>query len=202
MTKTDGHETHAESAQRASRLRRAQQALDDLFRSLPPGRRLVSGLVMAFKAVGAASLAYAIGHALHTEQAFWAAITAIGITQPHYKDTRGQGRDQCMGAAFGGIAGLLGLWTGGPGDFASYALALAVVTVACWTANAGAAARLGGITATIVLLVPSHDGPAWSIAFYRLGEVALGTVCAVVVGWLVSLVQDKVEMNEEAKGQA
>lgn len=179
-----------------------QQSAVGTLKRLPFRSRVAQGALMALRAVCGAGLAYSIGLALHTEQAFWAAITAIGITQPHYKDTRGQGRDQCMGAAFGGIAGLLGLWIGGPGDFASYALALAVVTVACWTANAGAAARLGGITATIVLLVPSHDGPAWSIAFYRLGEVALGTVCAVVVGWLVSLVQDKVEMKEEAKGQA
>jgi uncharacterized membrane protein YccC len=201
MTPTDTQETPAESAQRASRLRRAQQTLDDLFRSLPVGRRFVTGLVMAFKAIAAAGLAYAIGRALHTEQAFWAAITAIGVTQLHFNDSRGVARDQCLGAAFGGMAGLLGLWIGGSGDVLSYVVALAVVTVACWTANAGAAARLGGITATIVLLVPSN-GPSWQIALYRLGEVALGTVCALLIGWLVSLVQERADRKAEQEDHA
>lgn len=196
-----GKETATESRQRASRLRRAQHALDDLFRSLPVGRRFVAGLVMAFKAIAAALLAYTIGHALHTEQAFWAAITAIGVTQPHFNDTRGAGRDQCLGAAFGGIAGLLGLLIGGPGNVVSYVVALGGVTIACWTANAGAAARLGGITATIVLLVPSN-GPSWEVALYRLGEVALGTLCAILVSWLVSLLQDRVERKDEQERHA
>lgn len=154
------------------------------------------GLMMAVKVLAASLLSYAIGRALHTEQAFWAAITAIAVTQPHFGDTRGAARDRCLGTAIGAVAGLLGLWVGGSGEILSFSLALGLVTLACWTAGAGPAARLGGITATIVLLVPSQ-GPSWEIAFYRLGEVALGTICAIAVGWLASFIETRVMRDQE-----
>lgn len=196
MSPPDTHESHTQAALRLGRLRRAQRALDRLFRSMPLGHRIRTGLLMSLKALAASLLAYSIGRALHTEQAFWAAITAIAVTQQHFGDTRGAGRDQCLGAAFGACAGLLGLWIGGTGNVYSYGLALGLVTLVCWTANAGPAARLGGITATIVLLVPSQ-GPPWEVALYRVGEVALGTLCAFLIGWLVSRVEDRFVHKQE-----
>ncbi|HXP01740.1 MAG TPA: FUSC family protein [Luteibacter sp.] len=192
MSPPDAPLSRTEAALRATRLRRAQQALDRMFRSLPLGRRIRTGAFMALKTVLSAWVAYTIGQALHTEQAFWAAISAVAVTQPHFGDTQGAGRDRCLGTAFGGIAGLLGLWIGGTGDMLSFALALALVTLACWTANAGPAARIGGITTAIVLLVPS-TGPRWEIPLYRLGEVILGTLCALVIGWLVSWLEERAE---------
>ncbi|APG06472.1 hypothetical protein BJI69_09620 [Luteibacter rhizovicinus DSM 16549] len=181
---------------RLIRLGQAQAALDRLARDMPLHRRMGQGLMMAVKVLAASLLSYAIGRALHTEQAFWAAITAIAVTQPHFGDTRGAARDRCLGTAIGAVAGLLGLWIGGPGEIFSFSLALGLVTLACWTAGAGPAARLGGITATIVLLVPSQ-GPSWEIAFYRLGEVALGTLCAIAVGWLASFIETRVMRDPE-----
>ena len=163
---------------------------------MPLRRRMGQGLMMAAKVLAAALLSYFIGRALHTEQAFWAAITAIAVTQPHFGDTRGAARDRCLGTVIGALAGLLGLWVGGPGEIFSFSLALGLVTLACWAAGAGPAARLGGITATIILLVPSQ-GPSWEIAFYRLGEVVLGTICAMVVGWLASFIETRVMRDQE-----
>ena len=178
------------------RVRRAQRLLDRLFKGLPLASRLRVGLFMAFKAMLASITAYGAGYLLRPEEAFWAAISAVAVTQPHYGDTRGAGRDRVLGTTFGGIAGLLGLWVGGTGDLVSFALALALVTVACWTANAGAAAKIGGITSAIVLLVPA-TGPRWEVAASRLGEVICGTVCALVVGWLVSRLEHRVEAKAE-----
>lgn len=192
----DAHPQRTETFQRASRLHRAQRLLDRLFRSMPLERRLRIGAFMAFKVALSASVAYAIGLALHTEQAFWAAISAVAVTQPHFGDTRGAGWDRCLGTALGGVAGLLGLWIGGNGDMPAFALALAFVTVVCWVANAAAAARIAGITTAIVLLVPG-SGPRWEVALIRLGEVVLGTLCALVIGWAVSRLEDRVERNEE-----
>ena len=62
---------------------------------------------------------------------------------------------------------------------------MAVANVLSWVVNVGSAARLGGITATIMLLVPGI-GPAWGKAVLRLGEVTLGTVCALLVAWLMA----------------
>jgi uncharacterized membrane protein YccC len=193
------HPGRSENAQRASRLRRAQRVFDRLFRTMPLGRRLRIGAFMAFKAALSASVAFGIGQALHTEQAFWAAISAMAVTQPHFGDTRGAGRDRCLGTALGGVAGLLGLWVGGSGDIASFVLAVALVTIACWAANAASAARIAGITTAIVLLVPS-TGPRWEVPLVRLGEVVLGTVCALVIGWAVSRLEERVERKEEEEG--
>lgn len=159
-------------------------AADSLFaflKSLPFSERLTEGGIMAVQAVGGASLAFAIGHALHTEQAFWAAITAIAVSQHSYIDTRKLSRDQFIGAMVGGVCGLIGALLGG-GHFAAYAATVAVAIVICWSVNVGSAARLGGITATIMLLVPGM-GPPWDKALLRLGEVTLGTVCALLVAW-------------------
>lgn len=196
MSPDDAQPERTQTVRRASRLRRAQRMLDRLFRSMPLGRRLRVGVFMAFKVALSASVAYAIGQALHTEQAFWAAISAVAVTQPHYGDTRGAGRDRCLGTALGGIAGLLGLWTGGTGNMLAFAVGLGLVTVVCWIANAAAAARIAGITTAIVLLVPS-TGPRWEVPLIRLGEVLLGTLCALVIGWAVSRLEERVERKEE-----
>lgn len=195
MTSPDAPVTRTEAKRRAMRLRRAQQAVDRLFRRLPFGRRLRTGAFLAFKGALGASVAYAIGQALHTEQAFWAAISALAVTQPHYQDTRGAGRDRVLGTVLGGIAGFLGLWLGHSGDPWSFALAVVGVTLVCWAANVGPAARIAGITAAIVLLVPA-EGPRWEIPLYRLGEVVLGTLCALVIGWLVTRLEERVEAKD------
>jgi uncharacterized membrane protein YccC len=197
MSPPDPNESRTEAAWRSIRLGQAQRALDQLFHSLPMAGRLRTGAFMALKTALAACVAYAIGHALHTEQAFWAAITAVAVTQPHFGDTQGAGRDRCLGTAFGGIAGLLGLWVGGSG-LLPFVLALCLVTLACWTANAGSAARIGGITTAIVVLVPSV-GPRWEIPLYRLGEVVLGTLCALAIGWLVSRIEERSERKQAAR---
>lgn len=142
---------------------------------------------MAVQAVAGASLAFAIGRALHTEQAFWAAITAIAVSQHSYIDTRNLSRDQFIGAMVGGICGLAGTLIGG-GHFAAYAATAGVAILICWILNVGSAARLGGITATIMLLVPGM-GPAWDKALLRLGEVTIGTVSALLVAYLMSRVE-------------
>lgn len=165
-------------------------ATDSLFaflKALPLGDRLIEGGVMAAQAVAGASLAFAIGRWLHTEQAFWAAITAIAVSQHSYIDTRKLSRDQFIGAMVGGVCGLVGATLGG-GNLAAYGATVAVAIVICWIVNVGSAARLGGITATIMLLVPGVGSP-WDKALLRLGEVTLGTVCALLVTWIMSLIE-------------
>jgi uncharacterized membrane protein YgaE (UPF0421/DUF939 family) len=161
----------------------AASLLFDLLKSLSLRERLTEGGVMALQAVASTCIAYGLGRALHTPQAFWAAITAIAVTQHRYVDTRNLSRDQFIGAMAGGLFGLAGASFGG--GLIAYAATVAMVIVACWCVNVGSAARLGAITATIVLLVP-ETGPIWDIALLRLGEVTLGTISALLVSWLVS----------------
>ncbi|WP_114239677.1 aromatic acid exporter family protein [Dyella sp. C9] len=156
-----------------------QQDMSSLYRRLPWSHRLVQGLWLALLALVAASAAYGFGLLLHTQQAFWAALTAIAVTQQNYLDTRASSRDQIIGALVGGVAGFGAALIGGE-HYATYAVAVVVAIAACWLFGVGSAARLSGTTTTIIMLVP-HTGSFWLVALTRVGEVALGITCALLV---------------------
>jgi uncharacterized membrane protein YccC len=166
-----------------------QQSALSALKRLPLKNRAAQGVLMALRAVCGAGLAYSIGRALHTEQAFWAAITAIAVTQHDYADTLAQSRDQFIGAIAGGVVGLATAAIG-PENLAAYLVAVSVVIVGCWCLSVSTAARLGAITTTIVLLVPMH-GSVWDVALYRVAEVAIGMACAVPVSWLFSYIEQR-----------
>ena len=169
--------------------RRAADVLIDLLKSLPFRERLAEGGLTALQAVCGACLAYGIACALHMQQAFWAAITAIAVTQHSYADTRNLSRDQFLGAMAGGLFGFAGASLGaGTHEILGYAMTIAAVIIFCWCVNVGSAARLGAITATIVLLLPTQ-GPLWGVPLFRLMQVVLGTVSTLLVSWLFTQVQ-------------
>lgn len=161
------------------RLLNFQQGIETLYRRLPWTQRAAHGLWQALMALTAASSAYGLGLLLHTQQAFWAALTAIAVVQQSYLDTRASSRDQIIGAMVGGVAGLGAALIGGE-QYLSYAAALVLAITTCWLFGVGSAGRLSGTTTTIVMLVP-HTGSFWLIAFTRIGEVALGITCALLV---------------------
>ena len=86
---------------------------------------------------------------------------------------------QIIGALVGGVAGLGAVLIAGE-TYTAYAAAIVVAITACWLFGVGSAARLSGSTTTIVMLVP-HTGTFWIVALTRIGEVALGIACALVV---------------------
>lgn len=151
---------------------------------MPPADRLRAGLLMAVQAVCSASLAYGTGLLLHTQDAFWAAMTAISVVQHSYVDTEHLARDQLIGALVGGLCGLIAALYGG-GHYYVYASAIVVAVVFSWSINIGSAARLAATTATILLLVPAGNSP-WHVALLRFGEVAIGTLSALLVCVLLS----------------
>ena len=162
-----------------SRLLDFQSGISVLYRQLPWSHRVAQGLWLSLLALLAASAAYGLGLLVHTQQAFWAALTAIAVTQTSYLDTRASSRDQIIGALIGGVAGLVATMTWGE-HYAAYAAAIVSSITACWLLGVGSAGRLSGTTATIVMLVP-HTGSFWLVALTRIGEVALGIACALVV---------------------
>jgi uncharacterized membrane protein YccC len=174
---------------------RAADVLIDLVKALPFPDRIAEGGLMALQAVSGACLAYGIASALHTAQPFWAAITAIAVTQQRYSDTRNLSRDQFIGALAGGLFGFAGAFLGaGAHEILGYATTIAAVIVACWCINVGSAARLGAITATIVLLVPIQ-GPLWDVPLFRLFQVVLGTTSTLIVSWLFTQVGRKLKRS-------
>ncbi|HTJ95284.1 MAG TPA: FUSC family protein [Pararobbsia sp.] len=187
--------TETKQARNEARIH-AANVLIDLLKSLPFRDRLAEGCVTALQAVTSACLAYGVASALHTQQAFWAAITAIAVTQHSYADTRNLSRDQFVGAMAGGLFGFIGASLGaGTHEILGYATTTAAVIVACWCLNAGSAARLGAITATIVLLVPAQ-GPLWDVPLFRLVQVVLGTVSTLLVSWLFTHVQRRLALRD------
>lgn len=143
---------------------------------------------MAAQALAAGSLGYSVGLLLHTEQAFWGALTAISVTQQTYLDTRKSSLDQVIGAAIGGTVALIGSYVA-KDNYTAYAITMAVAIVLCWCFKVGSSGKLSATTVTIVMLVP-HAGAFWTVALTRLGEVTIGIASALLVTWLAHWVED------------
>lgn len=155
--------------------------------ALPRHERLLAGLAHALRAVLAASLGYWAALALGLEQGYWAAIAALSVSQSSYAEVRSSSRDQFIGAMIGGLVGLTAA-TLGHEHYLAYVLAVVAGMLACWLLNLGAAGRISGVTSTIILLVP-HAGAFWQFALFRLGEVTLGAMAALLVTRLFDLLE-------------
>jgi uncharacterized membrane protein YccC len=153
-----------------------------LRRALPLLRRLAAGAHHGAISACAALLAFAPAHAIGLKESFWSAITAISVAQTEFQATRTTARDQFLGAAIGGIAGLCAFLTLGQ-SLIVYALAVIFAMLASWALNVASASRLAGITATIILLVPHAGSPA-SMLVSRLVEVGWGICVAVGTVWV------------------
>jgi uncharacterized membrane protein YccC len=163
----------------ARQLSYVQQQLAQIYKRMPWGHRVLKGFSMGLQALASASAAYELGLLLHTQQAFWAVLTAISVTQQTYIDTRNSSRDQVIGAAIGALVAIATTYLLGD-SYLCYAGTMVAVIMLCWCFNIGNAGKLSATTATIVMLVP-HEGPFWTVALTRLGEVTLGIACALVV---------------------
>lgn len=166
----------------ADLLRRAEQVSEEVARmrrALSRRDRLLTGLAYALRALAAAALGYYGARALGLTQGFWAAITAISVTQASYAEVSHSSRDQFIGAIIGGLVGIMAAALVHD-QFPAYALALLVGMTLCWMLDLGAAGRIAGVTVTIVMLVP-HEGTFLQFALFRLGEVVLGATAALLV---------------------
>ena len=168
--------------------------LERLRKTLPPRERLIVGLVQAIRVGAAASLGYFSARWVGLDQGFWAAITAISVTQSSFAEVKNSSRDQFVGAIFGGLLGLTAAVLGGD-HYLSYVIAVMFGTLLCWLFNLGAAGRISSITTTIIMLVP-HTGPFWQIALLRLGEVMLGAMAALLITWLMDWLSSRLGFSE------
>lgn len=133
----------------------------------------------------AALLAYLPAKPLGLQEGFWGSITAIAVVQTELAATRNSARDQFAGAATGGIigAGVL-TWLGQ--SLPAYILAVVASMTVCWVLNINTAARLAGITATIIALVP-HRTTVERMMLSRVAEVGWGVAVAIAVVWIVDV---------------
>jgi uncharacterized membrane protein YccC len=190
----------------AERHRRLDPLAGEVLRlrqALPASDRLIVGLMYALRAVLAASLGYFAALELGLGQGFWAAITAISVSQSSYAEVRNSSRDQFIGAIIGGVLGGvigMGAVTLGHYDYLAYVLAVTVGMMLCSAFNLGAAGRISGTTTTIIMLVP-HSGAFWQIALFRLSEVTLGAVAALLVSLAFDALERRLFAGRSSSGQ-
>lgn len=161
------------------RLAAMSREMRGLRRALSARARATAGFMHALRAVAAASVGYWSALALGLHQGFWAAIVAISVSQTNYAEAEHSSRDQFVGAMIGGFVGLAA-GTLGHEHYYAYAVAVVVGMLACWLLNLEAAGRVSAITSTIILLAP-HGDEFWQFALFRLAEVTLGALAALVV---------------------
>jgi uncharacterized membrane protein YccC len=147
--------------------------------------RVAAGSRNGIIAVFAALIAYLPLQLLQLKQGFWSAIAAIAVVQSELQITKSTARDQLLGAAVGGTAGLCALGLSGE-RMVVYAAAIFVSMVICWLLNVASAARLSGITVTIMLLVPHADETAWRAVISRVSTVGWGVCVALATVWLAA----------------
>ncbi len=170
------------------RVRAAGDSLSRQQKRIPLRERLSGGVQQGVLSAVAAALAWLPTQALGLKEGFWAAITAIAVAQAEFNAARSTARDQFAGAAIGGGAAVLITVMIGPG-IARFMLALALAISCCWVLKVPSAARLSGITAAIITLVP-HAGSAGRMMLSRVGEVGWGVTMAILVVGLATLVRD------------
>jgi len=153
-------------------------------KAIPLAGRLVSGLEQGTLSAAAALLAWLPTQALGLREGFWAAITAAAVAQTELNAARSTARDQFAGAAIGGLVAALVSLASGTGAV-SFAIAVVIAMTGCWLLNVATAARLSGITAVIIFLVP-HQGSALAMMLSRAGEVGWGVLMAIATVWLAA----------------
>ncbi len=172
------------------RIRRLRQALRDLAKRLPVSQRFRDGLEHAAMSTVAALGAYLPTQALGLREGFWAAITAISVVQSEFGAARTTARDQFVGAAIGGVIGVAMVLLAGQ-TLLSYALAAGLSVLCAWLFNVASAARVSGITATLILLVPHSGTSAQHMMLSRIGEVSWGVTVAIAIVWLVARIDPR-----------
>jgi uncharacterized membrane protein YccC len=152
--------------------------------ALPILSRVAAGAHYGLVSACAALVAFVPAHAIGLKESFWSAITAISVAQTEFRATETTARDQFLGAAVGGLAGLSAFLALGQ-SLIVYGLAVVLAMLVCAVLNIASASRLAGITATIILLVP-RSGSAQSMFVSRLLEVGWGICAAVATVWLAA----------------
>lgn len=165
-------------------LRDLSLRLTALRRATPLLRRMIAGGHHGILSACAALIAYLPSHGLGLGQCFWSALAAIAVVQTEFRAAESTARDQFLGAAVGGMAGVGASLALGH-NLLAYCLAVVLSMATCWLLNVATASRLAGITATIILLVPHRDTPE-RMFLSRVAEVGWGVCSAVGTVWLAA----------------
>jgi uncharacterized membrane protein YccC len=142
-------------------------------------------LRLAIQTALAACLAYGTAEALGMPQGFWALVTAILVTQANVGASLGLAADRLLGSLLGVLVG------GGVAFFLAeehalkYAGLAATILVLAYFSARRPSMRIASVTAAIVILGDPRLGPPISSAGYRMAEVLIGTIAAILTSLIV-----------------
>jgi len=112
-------------------------------------------------------------------ETYWAAITTLVITQSSLGAAFSVSRQRFMGTVLGALLGAL-VATYFGSNFLVFSVCILILGPLCFLVRADRSAyRFGGVTLTIVLMIPRSD-PPWQVAFHRFAEVSIGIVVALL----------------------
>ena len=130
----------------------------------------------------AAAISLVLVRALKLPQGFWACVSAIVVMQSETAATLAASWDRLVGTALGAVLGWIAAEIWGSDHLVTYTamvLVCMLLPAAIGLKGAGAG-RMAGVTASIILLVPSSGSYA-QLALTRFLEVSLGIVVTLVV---------------------
>ena len=110
---------------------------------------------------------------------YWAAITTLVITQSSLGAAFSVSRQRFIGTVLGALLGALVATYFGP-TLIVFAVCILILGPLCFLLRVDRSAyRFGGVTLTIVLMIPRNT-PPWQVAFHRFAEVSIGIVVALL----------------------
>lgn len=113
-------------------------------------------------------------------EAYWAPITTLVITQSSLGAALTVSLQRFVGTALGAVVGAIVASHFGP-HVIVFGTGVFILGLLCAVAGSDRSAyRFGGVTLSIVLLVP-RTSPAWQIAFHRCAEVFIGIGVALML---------------------
>jgi uncharacterized membrane protein YgaE (UPF0421/DUF939 family) len=146
--------------------------------------RIAAGLAQGAKSGVVAGICYWSSSRVGLHEGYWAAISSIVVMQADLESTVGAAHDRLIGTAIGGVLG----WAAGSiwgGHAWIYGLAIGLSVLLCTAFRLGNAGRLTGVTASIIVLIPT-SAPLWIVAIHRFLEVTYGIVVALAFSALLA----------------
>jgi uncharacterized membrane protein YgaE (UPF0421/DUF939 family) len=137
-------------------------------------------LIHSARTTVAAIVSVLVARLFRLQEAYWAPITTLVITQSSLGAALTVSWQRFLGTALGAVVGAVAASRFGP-SLLVFGASVFLLGLVCAVVRADRSAyRFGGITLAIVLLIP-RTGPAWPIAFHRFAEVSIGIGVALIL---------------------
>lgn len=137
-------------------------------------------LVHSARTAVAAVASLLVARLFRLQEAYWAPITTLVITQSSLGAALKVSWQRFEGTALGAVVGAIVASYFAP-HVLVFGVSVLILGLICPLVLADRSAyRFGGITLAIVLLIP-RTGPAWQAAFHRFAEVSIGIGVALIL---------------------